>query len=384
MGSLTGLDASGGITIALAGDVEVPGTAVSPSADANDDGYADVLVSGGGDGTVLLIFGQADVEAPFTVRSFSNSTAVSFGKAASFIGDVNGDGHVDLMITAPKEGTVSPGWLYVFSGSAVGPLVDNVTAFESGLRYSEAGGEVVALGDLNEDGYDDVLVRFDRSREGVLLALGSAVGLTLDKTSFIDARYGGSGGFPFVQAPAQVHLAGGGDINGDGVPDLLYTLAEFDTAVGVYGSAILWGEADEEATPSPGAPSPGSPSPSPSSSTTTTTPSYTETTTNYSSDDDDVSTESTTAHTTTTTKSVGGDVESTIGTDPGEDENSLPLPLLIGGGAVALLLLFVSLAFLLRRRARGRLQRHDGSVKLSSGRHSTRSRSASHSSRAEA
>jgi hypothetical protein len=374
-GSPTGLDAAGGISITLAGDVEVPGIAVSPSADTNDDGYADILVGGGDDGTVLLIFGQEDVEEPFTARSFSNSTADSFGKVASFIGDVNGDGHVDLMITAPKEGEKSPGWMYVYSGSSDGPLVDQVTVFESGSRYSEAGGEVVALGDVNEDGYDDVLVRFDRRRE-VLLALGSATGLSLDKTSYVDPRSDGKNGISFVQAPAKVHLAGGGDINGDGIPDFLFTLVDFDTAVGVYGSSVLGGQDEEEATPSPDSPS----TPSPPSSTTTTSSSETGTPISSQNDDDDVSPESTT----TTSTSLGGDLESTVGTDSGEDEGSLPLPLLIGGAAVALLLLSLSLVVLLRRRAAGRLQRRGASVELSSGRHSTRSRSASHSTRIEA
>ena len=152
--TLTGLDAASlfGLSVASAGDV-------------NGDGYADVVVGASLDASsyigkayVYLGSGAGLADAPATKLSGSGGANGDFGSAVASAGDVNGDGYADVVVGAPNA-SMSTGEAYVYLGSAAG-LADVPATTLTGPdgANGEFGGSVASAGDVNGDGYADVVV----------------------------------------------------------------------------------------------------------------------------------------------------------------------------------------------------------------------------------
>ena len=142
------------------------------------------------------------------------------GISVSSAGDVNGDGYSDVIVGASlwDSGNTNEGAAFQFSGSAsgLGALPDWTR--EGNQDNATLGESVAAAGDVNGDGYGDVIVGsrlYDLAAtdNGIAAAfLGSAGGLLNGAwVSFGDAageQHGAS-------------VAGPGDVNGDGFADVL-------------------------------------------------------------------------------------------------------------------------------------------------------------------
>ena len=169
---LNGIDAS-----------DQSGISVSQAGDINGDGYADLLVGanladGGGDasGEAYVVFGKAsgfsatinltDLDGTNGFRIDGASAGDNAGQAVSGIGDVNGDGYDDFVVGAYKGGTGGETYI-IFGNSTVGStgsLELSTLTTSQGFRLDGAasgdyaGRAVSGAGDLNGDGFDDVLV----------------------------------------------------------------------------------------------------------------------------------------------------------------------------------------------------------------------------------
>ena len=115
------------------------GTGVEGIGDANNDGIPDVAASGPSGSGVAFIYSGRDGRILQSFKSTRNDEL--FGNHISAAGDVNGDGHADLIIGAPgKEGeSTNPGHAYVYSGKD-GELLYTL----SGERLGDAFGSTVA------------------------------------------------------------------------------------------------------------------------------------------------------------------------------------------------------------------------------------------------
>ena len=102
---------------------------------------------------------QPDLPAPD--RRLESSQADSdFGNAVSSAGDVNGDGYDDVLVGAwmYDNGETDEGAAFLYYGSASGVQTPHVFMADGDLAAAYMGVSVAAAGDVNRDGYDDFLV----------------------------------------------------------------------------------------------------------------------------------------------------------------------------------------------------------------------------------
>ncbi len=229
------------------------GAWVSAAGDVNDDGFADILVGAPGNsqggasaGAAYLMLGPisgqidlADADAKFVGESGGDQA----GWAVAGAGDFNGDGVDDLVVGAPSSnlGGTDSGAVYVLFGPVTGTvdLSDAELTFVGEADHDRAGYSVAGAGDVNADGYDDLIVGAHSNDEGApgagaaYLILGPASGYF--NLSSADAKLTGVMGGD--TAGQQVDAAG--DVNADGYDDLLIAAPNSDNGGSRSGTVYL-------------------------------------------------------------------------------------------------------------------------------------------------
>ncbi len=223
-GSASGVSSTAAVTLNTGGSVRFGyGLAVVPSLDADE--YAEVLVGApahsSSKGRVYVYEGSAsgtDSSAATTLDGASSNSA--FGAAIASAGDVDADGYGDVVIGAPDYSAYT-GRASVYYGSA-GGLSSSAVDHLAGTALSRFGSMVAGGGDVDHDGYDDVVVGTNATAGGrVQVHHGSTAGIdsaaTTTLTDAVATGYGTAGAL--------------GDFDGDGYTDL---------AVGAYGVAEVY------------------------------------------------------------------------------------------------------------------------------------------------
>ena len=243
------------------------GVSVASAGDVNGDGYDDVIVGapyafGGmtfvvygrpsdGLGTVSMLF--MDGTNGFTISNGGDQVGVSVSAA----GDINGDGKGDLIIGVPRtsEFGFATGSAYVwFGGDDPGAYVDLATVDgTNGFKLTGEGTEdlagfsVSSAGDVNGDGFDDIIVgaRGGGAFGKAYVVYGKASGFT---SNLLLSSLDGVNGFQIVADSAGQTLGAkvtrAGDINGDGVDDLLVSAPYSDRIAENSGAAyVVFGRA---------------------------------------------------------------------------------------------------------------------------------------------
>jgi WD40 repeat protein len=205
------------------------GTSLASAGDVNGDGYDDVIIGAHGFdgcgpncGRAALYSGSAQglASAPSWQVEGDQAEAM-YGQAVASAGDVNGDGHDDVIVGAHgSDGErIESGRAFLYLGSSRG-LASTPAWTVRGLQSSAHLGQAIAgVGDVNGDGYDDVLVGaygYSTTFPGEGLAalyLGSPAGLSKDPAWGSTGRQG-SAWFGYS-------VAGAGDVNADGLSDVL-------------------------------------------------------------------------------------------------------------------------------------------------------------------
>ncbi len=244
--SLDQLDGSNGFAITGAGN---SGWVISGIGDFNKDGFDDFALSTPAygpnqSGAITVVYGQAGTYgAVFDVASIDGDNGFRFigantddnlGSALADAGDVNGDGYADFIVSATyadPHGHPRAGESYVVFGTANGPAslradqLDGSNGFViRGDGYGDHSGSTVAsAGDLNGDGFDDLIVSIDWNvdQPGTSYVV---FGKGLWYTPGIDVLdLDGTNGFRIDGAPYDMFEAVDsiGDFNGDGLDDLI-------------------------------------------------------------------------------------------------------------------------------------------------------------------
>ncbi|GMU60562.1 MAG: hypothetical protein AMXMBFR34_23250 [Myxococcaceae bacterium] len=286
-------------------ELQQPAPAVAAVGDVNGDGFEDFAAGtpGGGSnpGGVVVAWGHGNPGMNFTFTSTESPDSTSrFGACVAAAGDVNGDGFADVLVGAPPSAAATESSAWLFLGTADG-LRPQPWSFKSRALGDRLGDAVAGLGDVNGDGYDDVAIGAPAangtgavygffggpqgpgsspdwiiSGPGIGAFFGAAIAAAgdADLDGFADFAVGAPGadsiflyyGHGLGPAPRRERrlspssittglggtLSGGGDVNGDGVPDLVALATPPQTNQRGTVVAVTWlGTRDLATTPSP-------------------------------------------------------------------------------------------------------------------------------------
>ncbi len=208
------------------------GFAIARAGDVNGDGRDDLIVgapfedAGGTDrGNAYLFFGGSSPSSMPALVFVGSEDNAHLGRAVSTAGDVNGDGYFDILIAEPQHdaGATDRGRVHLHIG---GPGLDSAAdlTFIGGEDAADFGWSIAGIFDTNLDGYDDVVVGAPNDdADGVSGDSGADIGRAF-------FYYGGplmdaSPDLTFVGTEAKSRfgevVARIGDFNRGGAPDLL-------------------------------------------------------------------------------------------------------------------------------------------------------------------
>jgi len=183
----------------VGGDYSYFGYSIVGIGDQNGDSFYDILVGNNNENKAYIFFGGVILD---TIPDLIFREDAAFGIRVANLGDLNGDNKIDFAITSGK-------YIYVYYG---GTLDTTPT-----LRFTRNYGRVASAGDVNGDGYSDMLVselNWNDLQGKVDLYLGGNPMDTIPDWSVVgdSARYW-----------LGENISGGGDLNNDGYDDFIIT-----------------------------------------------------------------------------------------------------------------------------------------------------------------
>jgi hypothetical protein len=204
--------------------------------DFNRDNYSDMVISSKVSGVVYVLFGRSLLSRDIYVSTMtssdgfkiiSSSKLFNFGLSIANGGDFNHDGYHDIIIsasTAAGEGAIS----VILGSSSLGDIhLDNPTPNKVSTiyasRFTFAGLSLAGLGDINQDGFDDIAIgsipyqgRYITQRTYIIY--GREVKRQNESLSLSTMREGIDG---IMITGGGFMVAGPGDVNGDGINDVM-------------------------------------------------------------------------------------------------------------------------------------------------------------------
>jgi hypothetical protein len=241
------LAAAGRGTMTLVGAVpgETFGCSVASAGDVNGDTYADVIVGAYQSGTAVnpsgrayIYFGGPHADDRPDVTLSGEAAGDAFGVSVASAGDVNRDGFADVIVGAYENDAkgANAGRAYVYFG---GPTMDDKPDLVlTGEAAGDAFGYAVAgAGDVNHDGFADVVVgAYENSARGAGAGRAYVYYGGARPDALPDAILNGeAAGDRFG-----ISVAGAGDVNGDGFADIIVGAYQNDAGGVDAGRACVY------------------------------------------------------------------------------------------------------------------------------------------------
>ncbi|MBL0180900.1 MAG: FG-GAP repeat protein [Chitinophagaceae bacterium] len=247
-GSAAGINTTSAASVESDQANALMGYSVAGAGDVNGDGYCDVIV-----GAYQYDNGQTDEGAAFiyhgsatginTVAAAileSNQASALFGRSVAGAGDVNGDGYKDVIVGADgfTNGQASEGAAFIYHGSAAGVSTTAAAILESNQANAKMGISVAGAGDVNDDGYGDVIAgayqytNGQTSEGAAFIYRGTATGINTTVSAIVESNQ--------VNAFMGISVSGAGDVNGDGYNDVIVGAYQYDNGQADEGAAFIY------------------------------------------------------------------------------------------------------------------------------------------------
>lgn len=240
------MNATVDVTLRGAAANDAFGNTATTAGDVNHDGYADVIVgangndSGGTDaGRAYIYFGGASMDSTADITLTGHTAGDQFGYSVSTAGDINGDGYSDVLVGAYGNdvGGSNAGRAYLFYGGASMDTTPDAT-FTGEAAGDQFGVAVNQAGKFNNDAYPDIVIGSNNNDRGgtnagaafVYFGSGDSIDTTVDLVLVGEAAGDGFAGNP----PAT------GDVNNDGYVDMLVGSCCNDSGATNVGEAYLY------------------------------------------------------------------------------------------------------------------------------------------------
>lgn len=214
------------------------GASVAGAGNINGDGFDDLIVGAwsarvGDPSDAGLARVYSGVDGVLIHQWNGGAQATWFGHAVANAGDVNGDGTNDLIVGAPAMDSwaTDSGGLFIYSG-----VDGSLIRFIQGAYYSDyLGWSVSGAGDVNGDGFDDVIAgTYGSSSQGIIGA-GSAFVYSGSDGSLLHQWYGTEAYKLFGYS-----VSGAGDVNLDGYDDVIVGASGNDFNYSRVGEAFVF------------------------------------------------------------------------------------------------------------------------------------------------
>jgi hypothetical protein len=232
------------------------GISAGTAGDVNRDGFDDLIVGAyfhtvdhEQEGAAFVYLGSpSGLEDTPAWTHYGGQAGAGFGYSVATAGDVNADGFDDVIVGALyyDNQAVDEGRAYVFLGSSSGLAADPVWIADDAQQDGLFGYRVRTAGDVNDDGFDDVIVAaLDEDPTGVgsaRLYLGSSTGPMANPAwTYLHGQTGGR----------MTGAGTAGDFNGDGYDDVIVGSTMYDGGQADEGRAWLFLGSDEGPSATP-------------------------------------------------------------------------------------------------------------------------------------